>query len=227
MDNHTSAPRSAKFLGQISEDEVADGRPMLSAIVVSRDTTLPGHGFFNLGQELRQTDADEDEMGFAVRQILRVHEYWRGGGEITEFERLIAKVRAIPLGDRIEFRDQLVALGPEIIPQMSALLLEPGFGGLAISIFERLASGAGRDAASPRFEMAGIRYPGAALNSTRRWDGLAQPTGRRPSRRGRVRILTSMRCHRFRKGREPNGKAFRRMSSGGSPTPSGDHTTAR
>lgn len=76
MDNPHFGAQVGKVLGRISEDEVAAGRPMLSAIVVSKDTMLPGRGFFNLGEELRQTQPGEDEIGFAIRQIKRAHEYW-------------------------------------------------------------------------------------------------------------------------------------------------------
>ena len=76
MDDPYFGARVGKVLGRISEDEIAAGRPMISAIVVSKDTMLPGHGFFNLGQELRQTLPGEDEIEFAVRQIKRVHNYW-------------------------------------------------------------------------------------------------------------------------------------------------------
>ena len=54
MDNPHFGAQVGKVLGRISEDEVAAGRPMISAIVVSKDTMLPGGGFFKLGQELRQ-----------------------------------------------------------------------------------------------------------------------------------------------------------------------------
>lgn len=82
MDNLHFGAQVGKVLGRISEDEVASGRPMLSAIVVSRDTMLPGKGFFHLGQQLRQTEPNEDEMAFAVREIRRVHDYWgREGSE--------------------------------------------------------------------------------------------------------------------------------------------------
>jgi hypothetical protein len=37
---------------------------------------LPGYGFFTLGQELRQVEPGEDDIGFAVRQIRLVHDYW-------------------------------------------------------------------------------------------------------------------------------------------------------
>ena len=74
LDNPHFGAQVGKVLGQISEEEVAAGRPMISAIV--EDTMLPGAGFFKLGQELHRTDPGEDEIGFAIRQIKRVHEYW-------------------------------------------------------------------------------------------------------------------------------------------------------
>ena len=77
LDNPHFGALVGKVLGQISGDEVVQGRPLLSAIVVSKDTMLPGRGFYNLGRELRQTDNEEDEMGFAVRQIKKVHAYWQ------------------------------------------------------------------------------------------------------------------------------------------------------
>lgn len=76
MSNEHWAVQVGKVLGRISEDEVAAGRPMISAIVVSKDTMLPGKGFFTLGQQLRRTEPGEDEIAFAVRQIKRVHGYW-------------------------------------------------------------------------------------------------------------------------------------------------------
>jgi hypothetical protein len=74
MDNPHFGAQVGRVLGEISTDEVANGRPMLSAIVVSKDDMLPGRGFFNLGHELNQVDPGEDEIGFAVRQIRRVHD---------------------------------------------------------------------------------------------------------------------------------------------------------
>lgn len=75
-DNPHFAAQVGHVLGDISTDEVANGRPMLSAIVVSKDDMLPGRGFFRLGQELHQVEPGEDEMAFAVCQIRRVHDYW-------------------------------------------------------------------------------------------------------------------------------------------------------
>ena len=76
MDNPHFGALVGKVLGQISEDEVAAGRPMISAIVASKDDMLPGKGFFKLGQELHRVHPGEDEIAFAIRQIHRVHEYW-------------------------------------------------------------------------------------------------------------------------------------------------------
>ena len=80
MDNPHFGAQVGKVLGRISEDEVAAGRPMISAIVVSKDDMLPGRGFFKLGQELQQVQPGEDEIAFAIRQIKRVREYWSTGG---------------------------------------------------------------------------------------------------------------------------------------------------
>jgi len=80
MDNPHFGAQVGRVLGQISEDEVAAGRPMLSAIVVSKDDMLPGKGFYKLGQELHLVQPGEDEIGFAIRQIRRVHEYWSSDG---------------------------------------------------------------------------------------------------------------------------------------------------
>lgn len=76
MDNPHFGAQVGRILGEISTDEVANGRPMLSAIVVSKDDMLPGKGFFKLGQELHQVQPGEDEVAFAIRQIRLVHEYW-------------------------------------------------------------------------------------------------------------------------------------------------------
>ena len=76
LENPHFGAQVGKVLDRINADEVAAGRPVISAIVVSKDTMLPGTGFFKLGQESRQTLPEEDEIGFAIRQIKRVHEYW-------------------------------------------------------------------------------------------------------------------------------------------------------
>lgn len=50
-------------LGEVAEDEVLAGRPMLSAVAVGVNGK-PGPGFFSLAKELKRMTADEDEAQF-------------------------------------------------------------------------------------------------------------------------------------------------------------------
>lgn len=47
------------LLGQISVEEEAAGRGMLSVLVVTREHGMPGHGFFDLAQRLGRGVNDE------------------------------------------------------------------------------------------------------------------------------------------------------------------------
>jgi hypothetical protein len=67
----------AERLAEISRQEVGEGRPMLSSIVVRVEDHLPGPELMRLGRELNQVAEGEDEVGFAVRQIKMVHAYWQ------------------------------------------------------------------------------------------------------------------------------------------------------
>jgi len=71
--------RIGEVLGEVSEREFREGRPLLSAIVVSSDTMAPGAGFFELVKRLRLTQGDDREA-FHVEELRRVHEYWSHGG---------------------------------------------------------------------------------------------------------------------------------------------------
>lgn len=64
-----------RILGEISEDEVANGRPMLSAIAVGVNG-LPGAGFYSLARGLRRlTDQSEEEFWEAEKKA--VYETWK------------------------------------------------------------------------------------------------------------------------------------------------------
>lgn len=63
-------------LSDISRQEVASGRPMLSAVCVQEQDHLPGAGFLALGHELGLALPEEDEVTFAVRMIKDTHDYW-------------------------------------------------------------------------------------------------------------------------------------------------------
>jgi hypothetical protein len=65
-----------QLLGRISEEETLHGRPMLSSIVVHKDSRSMGQGFYQLGEELRRKSVGEDPSAFASRELLRTFEYW-------------------------------------------------------------------------------------------------------------------------------------------------------
>jgi hypothetical protein len=67
---------TARILGEICEDEVRAGRPMLSAVAVSV-AGQPGAGFFELARRLGRMKPDEDEAGFWQRERDAVHAAWK------------------------------------------------------------------------------------------------------------------------------------------------------
>ncbi|HUG71396.1 MAG TPA: hypothetical protein VMM76_26840 [Pirellulaceae bacterium] len=66
------------ILGEISEDEVNAGRPMLSAVAVSVVTGKAGSGFFALAKELGKFDGDPThEEDFWRDELQSVYETWK------------------------------------------------------------------------------------------------------------------------------------------------------
>jgi hypothetical protein len=64
-----------RLLGEISMEEVANGRPMLSAAAVGVSGN-PGAGFFNLARELGKL-GDDNEEGFWEAELKAVYETWK------------------------------------------------------------------------------------------------------------------------------------------------------
>jgi hypothetical protein len=64
------------ILGEISEDEVRSGRPMLSAIVVGV-AGKPGPGFCVWAKELGRFSEGQDETAFWGSEREAVYEAWR------------------------------------------------------------------------------------------------------------------------------------------------------
>jgi hypothetical protein len=165
MDNPHFGALVGKVLGQISEDEVAAGRPMISAIVVSKDTMLPGYGFFTLGQQLHLVEPGEDDLAFAIRQIRRVHDYWAMEGQPTgeSLTVLLERARAASPNDRIDFRDAIAAHGEAAISAMVEWIDHPELWRFATKVLWRVAQSTDRDAA-----IEALRAAGAAASSDRR-----------------------------------------------------------
>ncbi len=68
----------ASFLNEICEYEVDLNRPMLSAIVVRKNSKWPSQGFYKLARELGKLHSAEPprEQAFLKSEQERVHEYW-------------------------------------------------------------------------------------------------------------------------------------------------------
>lgn len=66
-----------RFLGQLSTEEDAAGRGMITAIVVHKTDGLPGIGFYRLAKSLGRNISDP-ELCWA-NEVKRVFSFWRGG----------------------------------------------------------------------------------------------------------------------------------------------------
>jgi len=67
---------TGQILGEISENEVAAGRPMLSSVAVGINGK-PGSGFFALARDLDLLQRGEDETVFWQRQREATYQAWR------------------------------------------------------------------------------------------------------------------------------------------------------
>ncbi len=63
-------------LGEIAEDEVRAGRPMLSAVAVGVSGKA-GPGFFALARRLRKLRKGDDEQGFWRRERDAAYDAWK------------------------------------------------------------------------------------------------------------------------------------------------------
>ena len=65
-----------QILGEISEDEVRAGRPMLSSVAVNVNGK-PGSGFFVLARDLGRLDQNQDESAFWKEELRAACSAWR------------------------------------------------------------------------------------------------------------------------------------------------------
>ena len=68
--------QTGQILGEIVEDEIKAGRPMLSAVPVGVNGK-PGPGFFNLARQVGRLAEAEDEHKFWLSERERVYEAWK------------------------------------------------------------------------------------------------------------------------------------------------------
>lgn len=81
MDREEDRDKISRLLEEILQHEVAEGRPLLTAIVVHRGgDNNPGEGFFVAATRLGRYGGGRDQMrrlSFWVREVNAVREYWR------------------------------------------------------------------------------------------------------------------------------------------------------
>lgn len=77
MENPAHRDTIREILGKISTYERQNGRPMLTAVVVHKQDSRPGDGFFELAQHLGLMRRGGDREEFFVRELGRVHKYWK------------------------------------------------------------------------------------------------------------------------------------------------------
>jgi hypothetical protein len=67
--------RVGRVLDEMNHAERAAGRPLLSAVVIAKETGKPGEGFFTCARELKRY-AGRDDLAYWVQELRRVHDYW-------------------------------------------------------------------------------------------------------------------------------------------------------
>jgi len=65
----------AQVLDAINTEEVNEGRPMISSLVIYQKEGRPGPGFFTCARGLGRLKG-KDEDGFWVKEVLAVHTWW-------------------------------------------------------------------------------------------------------------------------------------------------------
>ena len=75
----TDNPHFGALVGRLLDDvnraEQAAGRPLLSAVVIGKDSNLPGAGFFECARDLRLYSGNDD-LAYWMQELKRVHDYW-------------------------------------------------------------------------------------------------------------------------------------------------------
>jgi len=77
MERQEDRDRIAAILDEISRHEHAEGRPLLSAVVVHKGDGTPGDGFFKMARSVEVMQASDDRVTFFARELGRVHDAWR------------------------------------------------------------------------------------------------------------------------------------------------------
>ncbi len=69
------ARNTAHYLNEVGEIEIANGRPLLTAVVGSKEKRMSGEGFFALARQNRLSN-NTDRRTFWENELRKVHDYW-------------------------------------------------------------------------------------------------------------------------------------------------------
>lgn len=78
-DNPQDRLEIGRIIGEISEFENINGRPLLSAIVISDLAKGPGNGFYELAENLKLYSGSNDQNKkylFWAEELKKVYNYW-------------------------------------------------------------------------------------------------------------------------------------------------------
>ena len=65
------------MLEEIADHELANGRPLLVAIIVNENTNMPGAGLFHYAKRKGlMKQKDKDNLTFFVAEAKKVHDFW-------------------------------------------------------------------------------------------------------------------------------------------------------
>lgn len=67
--------RIGEYLDEINQHEHNTGAPLLTAVVVQKNTKFPGQGFFKLARAWGLFSGN-DEITFYVNELKKVYTYW-------------------------------------------------------------------------------------------------------------------------------------------------------
>ena len=81
MANPGERSKLANTLDEINREEHERGRPLLSAVVVQKESGHPGTGFFESARELGKQKPDEDNQVFFTNELKRVFDAWMAAGQ--------------------------------------------------------------------------------------------------------------------------------------------------
>ncbi len=77
FENSEDRNKLFELIGEITQFEFDNGRPLLSVVVVHKDDTrMPGDGFFKLACDLEVWDGKEDRLIFFGKELNKTHNYW-------------------------------------------------------------------------------------------------------------------------------------------------------